>query len=187
MSVIWSNISIITTTKALPVISCVSLALIVGFLPSWYSPSCGNVYQLLCIWITTFPEDAPGFVTYLIVWDPSHLPAWPQLMFQSGGELVSQRRWSYIALLTGHQWSLSERWVYCWVSAELPTSCHVGTRCLPFQSDERTCEKAGSCSSTLWTIACLEPHLVGHSILSLRSGSLSFFGASASFFFCFKV
>lgn len=63
------------------------------------------------------------------------------------------------------------------------TSCHVGTRCLVYRSEERTCEIAGSCSSTLWTIACLEPHLVGHSILSLCSGSLSSFWASASSLF----
>ncbi len=56
--------------------------------------------------------------------------------------------------------------------------CHVGTRCLAFLSAERTQEMALCCSNTLAIIACFEPHLVGHSVLSLCWGNLSSFWAS---------
>lgn len=43
---------------------------------------------------------------------------------------------------------------------------------------QNICEMAWSCWSILWTIACLDPHLVGHSILSFCSGNLISFWAS---------
>ncbi len=52
-------------------------------------------------------------------------------------------------------------------------SCQERVRCLSFRSLERTWVMALCCSRTLSIMACLEPHLVGHSVLRECSGSFS--------------
>lgn len=58
---------------------------------------------------------------------------------------------------------------------------------LPFRGEHLLNSRYSSCSSTLWIIACLDPHLVGHLVLSLCSGCLSSFRTSASSLFFFQL
>ncbi|MEQ2168718.1 hypothetical protein GOODEAATRI_017691 [Goodea atripinnis] len=52
-------------------------------------------------------------------------------------------------------------------------SCHVGTRCLVGQSAAKTWLMGFSCSNTRWIIFCLDPHLVGDSVMSCSLSFLS--------------
>lgn len=52
------------------------------------------------------------------------------------------------------------------IDSKTSTSCHVGIRCLCFLSSDSTCCMALCCSKILSIVRCLEPHLVGHSVMS---------------------